>query len=243
MSVSGFLHEVLSNQALGKLKEKQVKKATMIAGALLASVIFTGCATGRDSGQPDRDFWRKEYARLAALPPGRMVVSSDPHIAGIARTSCDVFTEVQSIMKAYVDKTESSREYTGFMNDVAYYVKEEKLSNADACKKVHDAVVAADANRPADQQVWPKIAKGIAAANELEPAKQLARLALLTVRNQTVARDVKKLKHSFKGDFMTVACRTLEIVAICDQTMDSVECLVFLGEQFRRVLVLENYAR
>lgn len=213
-----------------------MKKLTMIAGAMLAGVIFTGCATSRDS-------WQKEYARLASLPPGQMVVSPDPNVAGIARASCDVFTEVQSVMKAYVDKTESSRAYTGFMNDVAYYVKEEKLSNEEACKKVYDAVIAADANRPADQQVWPQVAKGIAAVNELDPKKQLAQLALLTARNLKVVENVQNLKDSFQGDFVTIAQRSRESAAILVQTKDSAECLVFMGDQFRRVLVLKNYAR
>lgn len=213
-----------------------MKKLTMIAGAMLAGVILTGCATSRDS-------WQKEYARLASLPPGQMVVSPDPNVAGIAQASCDVFTEVQSVMKAYVDKTESSRAYMGFMNDVAYYVKEEKLSNEEACKKVYDAVIAADANRPADQQVWPQVAKGIAAANELDPKKQLAQLALLTARNLKVVEDVQNLKDSFQGDFVTIAQRSREGTAILVQTKDSAECLVFMGDQFRRVLVLKNYAR
>ena len=212
-----------------------MKKLTMVAGAMLAGVIFTGCATSRDS-------WQKEYARLASLPPGQMVVSPDPNVAGIAQASCDVFTEVQSVMKAYVDKTESNREYTGFMNDVAYYVKEEKLSAEEACKKVYDAVIAADKNRP-NEQVWPKIEKGIAAANELDPKKQLAQLALLTARNLKVVENVQNLKDSFQGDFVTIAQRSRESAAILVQTKDSAECLVFLGDQFRRVLVLKNYAR
>lgn len=213
-----------------------MKKLTMIVGALLAGVILTGCATSRDS-------WQKEYARLAALPPGMMVESPDPHVAEVARTSSEVFTEVQSVMKAYVDKIDASHEYTGFMNDIAYFVKEEKLSDEDACKKVYEAVLAADANRPADQQVWPKIAKGIAAANELDPKKQLSQLALLTARNLTVVENVQNLKKSFNGDFATVAQRTRECTAILEQTKDSAECLLFLGEQFRRVIVLKNYAR
>lgn len=212
-----------------------MKKLTMIAGAMLAGVILTGCATSRDS-------WQKEYARLASLPPGQMVVSPDPNVAGIAQASCDVFTEVQSVMKAYVDKTESNREYTGFMNDVAYYVKEEKLSDEEACKKVYDAVIAADKNRPGEQ-VWPKIEKGIAAANELDPKKQLAQLALLTARNLKVVENVQNLKDSFQGDFVTIAQRSRESAAILVQTKDSAECLVFLGDQFSRVLELENYAR
>lgn len=212
-----------------------MKKLTMIAGAMLAGVIFTGCATSRDS-------WQKEYARLASLPPGQMVVSPDPNVAGIAQASCDVFTEVQSVMKAYVDKTESNREYTGFMNDVAYYVKEEKLSDEEACKKVYDAVIAADENR-SGEKVWPKIEKGIAAANELDPKKQLAQLALLTARNLKVVENVQNLKDSFQGDFVTIAQRSRESAAILVQTKDSAECLVFLGDQFRRVLVLKNYAR
>ena len=87
------------------------------------------------------------------------------------------------MMKAYVAKVESCREYTGFMNDIRYYVEEEKLSNKEACRKVCDAVIAADANRAGGQKIWPKIQKGIVAANELDPKKQLAKIALLIARN------------------------------------------------------------
>jgi len=208
-----------------------------IVSVILSVVIFTGCATSRDAIQ-------KEYARLAALPPGVMVVSPNLEVANVAKASCDTFSVVQPMMKAYVDKTESNREYTGFMNDIAYYVKEEKMTEQAACKKVHDDVIAADAKRPADQKLWPKIAKGIAAANELDPKVQLTKIAALTARNLEIRDSVKNLPTSFQSeDFMGKAQRVKECSAISAQVMDSAECLVFLGEQYRRVIELETYVR
>lgn len=219
-----------------------MNKLTVVSVVVLIGAIIAGCAT--TSPEEKRAAYQKEYSRLASLPPAQMVVSPNYDVANCAKLSCDLFGEVQPMMKAYVAKTESSREYTGFMNDVQYYVKEEKMSNQDACKKVADAVIAADANRPDDQKVWPKIQKGIVAANELDPKTQLAQIALLVARNLEIAKSVKALPNSLaKEDFMSKAQRLQEISAISKQLTDMLECLYFLQDQYTRVVELEAYAR
>ena len=148
------------------------------------------------------------------------------------------------MMKAYVAKVESCREYTGFMNDIRYYVEEEKLSNKEACRKVCDAVIAADANRAGGQKIWPKIQKGIVAANELDPKKQLAKIALLVARNTEIAKSVADLPNAFKNeDFMGKAKRGAECAAISTQLAETLECLVYLGDQYSRVVELETFSR
>ena len=148
-----------------------MNKVMMIAGAIALIGVMTGCLTM--SPEERREAYAKEYERLAALPPAEVVQSPNKAISDCAKLSCDLFNEVQPLMKAYATAVENRREYTGFMNDVRYYVEEEGMSNKDACKKVHDAVIAADAKLPADQKVWPKIQKGIVAANQLDPRSSL----------------------------------------------------------------------
>lgn len=221
-----------------------MKKGLIVIGAVALAGVMTGCFTM--SPEERREAYQKEYSRLAALPPAQMVQSPNPDIANCAKLSCDLFNEVRPMMKAYVDKTESNREYTGFMNDIQYYVKEEKMSEKDACKKVADAVIAADADRPDDQKVWPKIKKGIAAANELEPKKQLAQIALLLARNSEIVNSIQRFKDSdaFKNmDIQGKIARGKECSAIIDQSEDTGKCLYFLQDQYTRVLMLELYAR
>lgn len=70
-------------------------------------------------------------------------------------------------MKAFVAMTETSLEYEGFANDAKVCAETEHISLQEAYKKIAAEVVAADANRPDGQKLWPKIEKGIAAANVL----------------------------------------------------------------------------
>ena len=216
-----------------------MNKVMMIAGAIALIGVMTGCLTM--SPEERREAYAKEYERLAALPPAEVVQSPNKAISDCAKLSCDLFNEVQPLMKAYATAVENRREYTGFMNDVRYYVEEEGMSNKDACKKVHDAVIAADAKLPADQKVWPKIQKGIVAANQLDPKKQLANIALLVARNAEIVKSAKKLSSALQDkDFMG---RYAECTAISKQLAQALECLVFLGDQYSRVVELENYAR
>lgn len=214
-----------------------MNKVIVIVTVVLSVVFFSGCATSRDA-------YQREYARLSALPLATPVISPNRNVANCARLSCDLFNEVHSLMKAYVAKTETCREYTGFMNDVQYYVDEQKMSNQEACRKVADEVIAADANRPNDQKLWPKIQRGIVSVNELDPKKQLATIALLVVRNTKIAQSVSNLPKSFQHeDFMGQANRGVECAVISKQLAESLECLTFLGDQYSRVLELEAYAR
>lgn len=216
----------------------------LMTGIAIVSIgtIVAGCLT--KSPEERRAAYQEEFERLASLPPAQRVVSPNKEVSGCAMLSCGLFNEVQPLMKAYVAKVESCREYTGFMNDIRYYVEEEKLSNADACKKVVDAVLAADASRPDDQKVWPKIKKGIDAVNELDPKKQLIQIAALTVKNQEAGKKVETLPRSYeKEDIPGKIARGRECSAISKQLADVTECLVFLGDQYARVVELDNFSR
>lgn len=204
--------------------------------------IVAGCLTM--SPEERRAAYQEEFERLASLPVAQQVASPNKDVSGCAMLSCGLFNEVQPLMKAYVAKVESSREYMGFMNDIRYCVEEEKLSNADACKKVMDAVLAADASRPDDQKVWPKIKKGIDAVNELDPKKQLIQIAALTVKNQEAGKKAEMLPGSYaKEDITGKIARGRECSAISKQLADVTECLVFLGDQYSRVVELDNFSR
>ena len=214
-----------------------MNKLVAVSALALSVSLVVGCATTRDA-------YQKEFERLSSLPPAAPVMSPNPDVANCAKFSCDLFNEVQPLMKAYVAKTEASLEYTGFMNDVQYYVDEEKMDAKAACKKVADDVIAADANRPDDQKLWPKIQKGIEAANSLDPKKQLAQIAILVARNAEIVKSVSNLPNSFQNeDMMGKAKRASECKDISAQLAESLECLTFLGDQYSRVLELEAYAR
>ena len=227
----------------GRSKDKKrMSKLTIGMAIVSIGTIVAGCLTM--SPEERRAAYQEEFERLASLPVAQQVSSPNKDVSGCAMLSCGLFNEVQPLMKAYVAKVESSREYTGFMNDIRYYAEEEKLSNADACKKVMDAVLAADAARPDDQKIWPKIKKGIDAANELDPKKQLIQIAALTVKNQEVSKKVETLPESYaQEDFTGKMARGKECSAISKQLADVTECLVFLGDQYARVVELENCSR
>jgi len=206
------------------------------------AVTFAGCTTMTPEEQ--RAAYQEEFSRLAALPPAEKVVSPNSAIDSCAKLSCDLFNEVQPMMKAYVSQVENFREYTAFMNEIKYCVEEEKLSEDAACKKVADAVTAADANRPADQKVWPKIKAGIDAANALEPKKQLAQLATLVARNTQIVSSVNNLPQAFASeDFMGKAKRASECAAISKQSGETLKCLNYLMDQYNRVSELDEYVR
>ena len=222
-------------------------KVMMAVGAIAVIVLMTGCSTmlpAKMSPEEQRAKYQEEFARFAALPPAQLVFSPHPAVANCARLSCNLFNAVHPMMRAYVAKVETSREYTAFMNEVRYCVEEEKLSNEDACKKVYDAVVAADANRPDSEKLWPKIQQGVAAANELDPRRQLAQIAVLVASNRKIDKSMRALPKAFKkGDFMAKVQRASECAAITKQLTDSLRCLAYLEDQYSRVVEIENYAR
>ncbi|MGN0832194.1 MAG: hypothetical protein ACI4RD_00930 [Kiritimatiellia bacterium] len=225
-----------------KLAKEKMNALKVVSEAAIGAVLLSGCSTM--TMEERRAEYAKEYAALAALPPAQRIVSPNRAVDDCARLSHDLFNTVQPLMKAYVSSVENSYEYAGFMNDVRYYVEEEKLSVQAACRKVVDAVVAADANRPADQKVWPKIQKGIVAANALEPKKMLVRIGVLIARNAEITRSVSRLPGAFKHeDMMAKVRRGVECSAISAQLARSLECLVYLSDTYTRVLELEAYAR
>lgn len=229
---------------LKSVQSNPMRRSLVLFVAALVGLMVTGCFTM--SPEEQREAYQKEFARLAALPPAGQVATPDPDLANIAKLSCDLFNEVQPMMKAYAAKVESSREFTGFMNDVQYYVKEEKMSEKDACKKVMDDVVASDAKRAEGEKVWPKIQKGIAAANELDPKKQLVQIATLIARNTEISKSVQGFKESpaFKnGDYQAKLARANECGEILNQLEETGKCLYFLQDQFTRVVELDNCSR
>ncbi len=228
--------------------EIEMKKVMIRVGAIAFTALMTGCSMlepAKLSPEEQRAKYQEEFTQFAALPPAKMVASPDPDITKCARLTCDLFNEMHPLMKAYVAKVESSREYTAFMNEVRYCVEEEKLSNQDACKKVYDAVIAADANRPDGEKLWPKIHQGIIAANELDPKKQTAQILVLIARNKDVVKSAQELpkKFSKEKDFRIKAQRASECAAVLKQAMDCLVCLNYLSDQYSRVVELENYAR
>lgn len=151
---------------------------------MVIGVTLVGCSSIKDGLTATQEWyaarraeWRKakeaEYKRLAALPPAEVVKSPDAGISKCARSSADLFNEVQKKMKAYVEFVENCREYTGFVNDIQYCVEEAGRSREAACKKVIAEVQAADAKLPEDQKLWPMIKRSAAAAEEFGTKDEL----------------------------------------------------------------------
>ena len=240
-----------------------MNKKIGVVEIVLTSVVLAGCSTLSEWYAEQQLKWReaqeREYKRLAELPPAQMVKSPDRDIAACAKQCCDLFNVAQPKMRAYIIKIETSREYVGFINDVQYCIEEEKMSNTEACKKVKDAVVAADANRPDDEKVWPKILKGWEAARQLGPkADELLILELNHRHIATCARMgkiYKKLRKSQKelkneknktakqeraAELMN---RLAECAAIQKQLSDASKCISFMMNQYSRVKELEDSSR
>lgn len=257
-------------------------KLMVISVVLLAGMMFTGCSTVKQWSADVQDWysakqleWRearqKELKQLAALPPAQMVVvSPKPDITNCAITnaicaklSCDLFNMAQPKMKAYIAFAETSREYTGFVNDIQYYMEEEKLPVQEACKKVADAVKAADAKRPDDQKIWPKIVKGVNAARTLGTENQLAPIMELSSRRLGVSamlgknlkrmdklqkkfKDAKKKKeideNTYRQCIGVIMSRRAECAAINNQLNLTSRCISFMRDQYSRMKDLEKYA-
>lgn len=219
-----------------------MNKMLMMTGAIMVAFAMAGCVSSSPADR--RAAYQEEFNRFKALPVAEQVASPNKEISACAKLSCDLFNEFHPMMKAYVAKVDSSREYVGFMNDIRYYVEEEGLANDAACKKVSDDVKVADMARADGDKLWPKICQGIAAARELDPKKQLIQIANLTVRNKNIVERVKKLPDSFKDEsFQAKLQRSKECSAISEQLADVGECLLFLGDQYSRVVELEGFAK
>ena len=222
----------------GKEKdENKMKKLMMVASAVALAGVIAGCASTREVVQ-------KEYERLISLPAAEQVVSPNKQVNDVGRASSDLYHVCHAKLKNYVSATENHREFTGFMNDVQVVMKDEGLSEEDAMAKVCALVQEEDKARPDAEKVWPRIMQGWAAANALDPAKQLAEIASLVLRNQEIVNSANNLPNSFANeDLMSKAQRGVEVAKIGEQAVETAEMIGFLGEQFRRVQKLKTYQK
>ena len=214
-----------------------MKTIMLGAGAAAVVMLITGCASTREVVQ-------KEYERVIAMPPAEQVVSPNKQVNNLGQLSFDQYNFCHSLLKEYVSATENHREYTGFMNDVQCVMKDEGLGEEEAMSKVCALVQEEDKSRPDAEKVWPRIQEGWAAANALDPAKKLAEIARLVVRNQDISSSTKKLPDSYKDEeFKSKIARGVESGNISKQLAQSAEILAFLGEQYRRVQIAKNYRK
>lgn len=216
-----------------------MKKLTIGLGVVALAVFMTGCAS-----TSMREAVQKEYERVISLPPAEQVLSPNKQVNDVGRLSFDQYNFCHSLLKEYVAATENHREYTGFMNDVQCVMKEEGLGEEDAMAKVCALVKEEDKPRADAEKVWPRVEKGWAAANALDPKKKLAEIARLAVRNQEISESAKKLPDSYKDeDFKSKLERGAESGNISKQVAQTAEILAFLGEQYRRVQKLKTYQK
>ncbi len=248
----------------------------IVSSAIALSVtIFIGCTTMKEKWNEAKEWHEtqqlkrreakeKEYKRLASLPPAQVVVQTPSReIAVCAQQSCDLFNVAQPKMRAYIDLTENSYEYRGYVNDVQYYIEEEKMSSADAQKKVMDAVIAGDANRPDGEKVWPKIVKGAEAARQFGSEAEGKQFLGLNIRYLEInarivkickglydrQKELKKLvkhkqisKEQMQQENSVILQRLAECAAVQQQLSDAGKCISFMVEQHNRVRELENEA-
>ncbi len=216
---------------------KVVKCAVRLAAVTVVGVVVAGCASTRDAVQ-------KEYARVIALPPAERVLSPNKTVDDVCRASFDLYNSSHKLLREYVAATENHREFTGFMNNVQCLMQDEGLGEKEAMAKVCALVQEEDKARPDAEKVWPRIAEGWAAANALDPAKKLAEIARLAIRNQEIGKSAKKLPDSFANeDYLGKAKRGAEVAKSTEQLAQAAEMLAFLGEQYRRVQMLKFYQK
>ena len=246
-----------------------------VVGIALAGRVFFGCSTMKEWSASAQEWYEtqqlkrreaqeKEYKRLAALPPAQVVVQSpSKEISICAKQSCDLFNVAQPKMRAYIALTENSYEYRGYINDVQYYIEEEKMSSADAQKKVRDAVIAGDAKRPDGEKVWPKIVKGAEAARQFGSESEFKQfLALRASHLEIEARLVKIIQNLFKlrkelkkaakekriskderlAKENAILQRLEECTAVQQQLSDAGKCISFMVEQHNRIMEFEKEA-
>lgn len=229
--------------------------------AMAIGFALVGCSSIKDGLTATQEWyaaqrveWRKakenEYKRLAAMPPVEEVESPDHGISQCARQSVDLFNETQKKMKAYVDFVETCREYTGFINDIQYYVEEERLSRDEACRKVVAEVNAADAKLPDDQKLWPRIKRSAAAAEELGPKNELdvilglnsrvVKLRNWLAKKQSELLKSRKKEKKNRGLIVEIDKRLAECSAVGVQLNDASQCISFMIDQHNRVDALNN---
>ena len=261
----------MSMMAVGWTSDK-LKGISVI---VLSVVIFIGCDTMKEKWAETKEWYEtqqlkrreaqeKEYKRLAALPPAQVVVQSPSQdIAICAKQSCDLFNVAQPKMRAYIALTENSYEYRGYINDVQYYIEEEKMPSAEAQKKVRDAVLAGDANRPEGEKVWPKIVKGAEASRQFGSEAEWKQFLGLRVRHLEITANVVKIckalydrqkelkklaKHrqisqeQMQQENSAILQRLAECAAIQRQLSDAGKCISFMVEQHNRIMEFEKEA-
>ena len=249
-------------------------KSIAVFATAFCGMAFTGCNTMSEYWKSTQEWYEtqqlkrreaqeNEYKRLAALQPAQVVFTPSRDIAICAQQSCDLFNVAQPKMRAYVALTENSYEYRGYINDVQYYIDEEKMSRDEAQKKVRDAVIAGDLNRPEEEKIWPKVLKGAEAARQFgteSESKQFlalrashleieARLAKITQALFRFRKDLKKAeknkqisKESRMEQESAIMQRLAECAAVQRQLSDAGKCISFMEEQCNRVREFEKEA-
>ena len=106
-----------------------------------------------------------------------------------------------------------------------------------------DEIQQADAAKADADKVWPRVVEGIVAAEALKPEAVLKELALTMAKNADLIATASQLKDSFSGFDATTLAKLGAAKNVIEQAGETAECLGFLTEQFRRVLVAKNYAK
>ena len=241
-----------------------------------------------------REAQEKRFKQLAALPPAQMVAVAPgrditssakytvkegkgkkekvvvvpvdcPKVNALcAKASCDLFNEAHRKMKAYITFYENCRECVGFMNDVQYFVEEEKLSQKDAYEKVAKSVMAADAKLSADEKVWPKIQKGLMAAKTFGSGNEMSQVLALRSRQieilaalgkvntalDAMQKELKKAKknkrisnEAYAQSLSVIQRRVAEHGGVYKQLNLVSECINFMVEQRSRIDDLDKNSR
>ena len=212
-----------------------MNKLMMVVGAVALVGSMAGCMSAKEK-------IAAEYERLTTMPPPeRVVCGCDKAIDDLAGAVCDARFLAQKNLTAYANASANHREYVGFMNDVAVLVKENGMTEEDAVKQVMSEIQSADTNLGAEEKVWPRVAEGIVAVQALKPEVLLKEFAIATLRNADLIASASKLSGSFSGFDATTIAKARAAASVAEQAAETAECLAFLTEQYRRVLVAANY--
>ena len=220
---------------MGKMKKSLF---TVGAASLMIAMFATGCASARNAMQ-------EEYQRFAAQAPQPVVrCKVDKPIDDLGVAVGVNYNFAHKLMKEFGDATANHREYIGFLNDVNYYVEEEKFDEKAAFEKVKNDIIANDAKiEKAEDKVWPRVVAGIKATDALKLESKLQEIIPVIAANLKMVESISKLSKSFKGFDATTIEKGLACTAIAKQAAWTAECLVFLEEHFRRTLLAKTYAK
>ena len=215
---------------------KTFSKMMMVAGAVV-TVGLVGCAS--------RDAMTKEYNRLAALPPVYCNhCPEDKALDSLGVAVSKSYNFAHKLMKEYVAATETQRAYLGYMNDIEYYVTEEKMEEEAAANRVMKEIQESDVQvANPEEKMWPQVVIGIQATNALKPAQKLQEIAPVALAVAQAIKDCNKLKDSFKGFDQATVAKGICAGKIIKQATDTAECLAFLSIQFKRAIQAQTYAK